>query len=304
MTGYHVKLRVVTDKGRIGTDGNHGRDVYLYHQIADTRCSDSSHVSIPKTRVRMRAISEAAQVIGVHIEPRQIKQFRRYLHLIQSRGKRQNLTALTSAEDIVEELFIRSFRVAVPAGGSVSTASWFSGRNVIDIGSGAGIPGLPLKILLPESKLTLLDSNAKKCAFMEHVIDDLGLQEAVVLNARAEVAAHDPQYRHTFDLAIARGLASLPVLLEYSLPFLKPGGVAVLPKGPDTSFVNAEIDDAAYATQLLGGGPAFIQQVECPGKSPIDNIVYYLKLADSDSIYPRRVGVPTKRPLIRGPASV
>ncbi len=246
----------------------------------------------------MESLIEAADTIGVQVDDATTECFRRYRELLIEWSSRTNLTAIKDPEAIVEQLFIRSFRIAVPAGGSVSTAGWFDGRRIIDIGSGAGIPGLPLKLIFPGADVTLVESNLKKCDFLEHVVTDLGLGGITVINQRAEDAAHSEGLRERYDLATARGVAKLPVLAEYTLPFLKPGGVAVLPKGPDVQAVRAESDDAAYAADEMGAAPAIIQPVAHPGTSPTDHIIYWLKIRSTADRYPRRVGVPSKRPLV------
>ena len=252
----------------------------------------------------MKSLVEAASSIGISIGEPQIERFRHYRDLLGEWGNRVNLTAVKDSEDVVEQLFIRSLRVAVPAGGSVSTAEWFAGRRIIDIGSGAGIPGLPLKLALPGAEITLLESNRKKCEFVEQVVAELGLEGVTVLNARAEDAAHDPVHREGYELATARAVSNLAVLAEYALPFLSLGGVAVLPKGPDLDSVRSEADDAAYAADEMGAAPAILQAVAHPGNSPTDHIVYWLKVQQTPDRYPRRAGVPSKRPLVAARAIV
>ena len=245
----------------------------------------------------MRTLIEAASTIGVNIDVRQVDQFRSYRDLLIDWQDRVNLTGIKDYSAIVEQLFIRSLRVAVPAGGNVSTSGWFDGRRVIDIGSGAGIPGIPLKIVLPGAEVTLLEANEKKCDFMRLVVDELGLESVNVVNGRAEDVAHFEQHRESYDLGTARGVAELSVLAEYVLPFVRLGGVAVLPKGPDLRSVNEESDVAGFAADEMGAAPAIIQPVAHPGTSPTDHIIYWLKVRPTATRYPRRVGVPSKRPL-------
>ncbi|MXZ02790.1 MAG: 16S rRNA (guanine(527)-N(7))-methyltransferase RsmG, partial [Chloroflexi bacterium] len=242
----------------------------------------------------MESLIKAAGAIGVQVDDATTERFRRYRELLIEWGSRTNLTAIKDPEAIVEQLFIRSFRVAVQAGGSVTTAGWFDGRRIIDIGSGAGIPGLPLKLILPEADVTLLEANRKKCDFMEHVVADLGLDGIEIINERAEIAAHFDNLRESYDLATARVVAKLPVLAEYTLPFLKQGGVAVLPKGPDPETVRSESDEAAYAADEMGAAPAIIQAVAHPGTSPTDHKVYRLKNRPTSARYPRPAGIPAK----------
>ena len=250
----------------------------------------------------MEGLIDAAGTIGIDIDGAQVDQFRRYCDLLIDWRRRVNLTAVKAPDAIVEQLFIRSFRIAVPAGGSVSTAGWFAGRRIIDIGSGAGIPGLPLKLVLPNAEVTLLEANRKKCDFMEHVIADLGLSGVSVLNLRAEDAAHLEDHRENYDLATARSVAKLSVLAEYVLPFVQLGGVAVLPKGPERDAVQAESEESSLAADMMGAAPAIIQPVAHPGTSPTDHIIYWLKVQSTPERYPRRPGIPAKRPIIAEPA--
>jgi 16S rRNA (guanine527-N7)-methyltransferase len=246
----------------------------------------------------MKSLIAAGSTIGVAVDETQIDRFRRYRELIVEWSRRTNLTAVKDSDAIVEQLFVRSLRVAIQAGGNLPTAEWFEGKRIIDIGSGAGIPGLPLKLMLPGAEVTLLESSRKKCDFIEHVVDELGLNGVAVVNARAEDAGRDSDHRESYDLATARGVAKLHVLAEYTLPFLKLGGVAVLPKGPDLAKVRSEVDHAVFAADEMGAAPAFIQPVAHPGNSPTDHIVYWLKVRPTPDRYPRRAGIPAKRPLI------
>ena len=245
----------------------------------------------------MDSLITAAGTIGVNTNKIQIEQFRLYRELLMEWGRRINLTSVKDPDEIIERLFIRSLRIAVQAGGSVATAEWFTGRQIIDVGSGAGIPGLPLKLVLPDAKVTLVESNRKKCDFIEHVVSELGLEGVTVLNYRAEDVAHDAVSREIYDLATARGVAHLSILAEYVLPFLRLGGVAVLPKGPNRTKVECEADEAAFAADELGAAPAIIQPVKHPGNSPTDHIVYWLKVRPTPDRYPRSAGIPAKRPL-------
>lgn len=245
----------------------------------------------------MESLIEAARTVGIEIDATQVERFERYRQLLIEWSSRMNLTAVKDPDEIVEELFIRSLRIAVPAGGNVSTAGWFDGRRLIDIGSGAGIPGLVLKLALPGVEVTLLESTRKKCDFIRHVTADLDLVGVNVLNARAEDAGHLNGHREQYDLATARGVAKLPVLAEYCLPFLSLGGVAVLPKGPDREAIKSETDGASHAAEVMGAAPAIIQPVAHPGRSATDHIVYWLKVQPTPDRYPRRPGIPTKRPI-------
>ena len=152
--------------------------------------------------------------------------------MIEEEAGRLNITGARGVERIREELIIRSLRMLASApGGFVSTAGWFDGRSVIDVGSGAGIPGIVLKIVYPDMRLALLDSSRKKCAFLERAAAELSLTDVEVINARAEEAAHSPRYRERFDLVVSRGVAALSELAELTLPFAVVGGTVISAKG-------------------------------------------------------------------------
>ena len=245
----------------------------------------------------MKSLVAAAGTIGVNIDDTQIERFRRYRELLVEWGRRVNLTAVKDPEAVVEQLFIRSFRIAVPAGGTVSTAGWFDGRRIIDIGSGAGIPGLPLKIILPAPRSLCWNPTVKSATSCGTSYRNSDFEGVTVLNSRAEDAGRLKDHRESYDLATARGVSKLPILAEYTLPFLKLGGVAVLPKGHDREAVQGEVEDASFAANELGAAPAIIQPVAHPGTSPMDHIIYWLKVQPTKDRYPRRPGIPAKRPL-------
>ena len=208
-----------------------------------------------------------------------------------------NLTSVKGANNVEQNLFIRSLRVAVPAGGNVSTAEWFSQKRLIDIGSGAGLPGIVLKIALPEAHVTLLEARAKRCRFMEKVIQQVALENIEVINARAEDLAHNPEYREQFQIATARAVAPLPTLAELVLPFVTLGGVAIIPKGPNKHTVQTEIQNSQAAARLMGATTAIVQQISYPGTSPTDHMIYWMKIRNTHSNYPRRSGIPAKKPI-------
>ncbi len=167
-----------------------------------------------------------------------------------------------------------------------------AGAVLIDVGSGAGFPGIPLKIARPDLAVTLLEAASRKAAFLELAAAEIGAVLSVV-EARAEQAARDPIWRERFDVAVARAVAPLPALCELVLPFLRRGGKAVLLKGPS---VTSEVDDGARASAMLGGGHPELMVSRLPGGAR-RVIVTIEKVAATPPDYPRRPGVPAKRPL-------
>ena len=243
----------------------------------------------------MDQLIKAANKLGRELTETQIDHFKRYGELIELRSKQFNLTGAKSWERIREELFIRSLRILSPAGGNVPTIEWFAGRKAIDVGTGAGIPGLVLKLAVPELEITLLDSIGKRTNFLSEVVSELELTGVEVVNGRAEEFGQDGAYREQYDLVVARAVASLPELAELTLPFLNIGGVAVLPK---SAGIEQELREAESAAEELGASPAITLTVDSPGSSPADQIVYWMKISSTPNQYPRRVGVPHQAPLL------
>jgi 16S rRNA (guanine527-N7)-methyltransferase len=165
---------------------------------------------------------------------------------------------------------------------------------VLDVGSGAGLPGLPLKILRPSLKLSLLEATAKKVAFLEHICQELGLRDVEIITGRAEEIAHQPAYREQFDFVLARAVASLATLVELTLPFVMVGGSLIAPKRGD---ITTEVSEAAYAVSRLGGRLREIKTVVLDELPEGNELVIIDKTSPTPPAYPRRPGRPAKRPL-------
>jgi 16S rRNA (guanine527-N7)-methyltransferase len=168
------------------------------------------------------------------------------------------------------------------------------GSPTIDIGSGGGFPGIPIKIVRPETELTLLESNGKKAAFLRDMTAELGVEGVLVVNDRAETVAHDQAHRERYALAMARAVAPLRVLLELSLPFLRIGGWLAAPKG---SGAQREVREAETALLTLGGEITDVRKLELDWPGPGPTLVLVRKVAGTPVKYPRRPGMPSKRPL-------
>lgn len=236
------------------------------------------------------------------------RKFARYFELIESANSRFNLTGVKGWERVRDELFIRSFNFLLPvAGGHVPAVEWFSGRRVLDVGTGAGIPGLVLKLAVPDASLTLLDSSQKKTAFLRDVVSDLGLDNVDVVTGRAEEVGHDPQHRESYDLVVSRGVAKLVELAELTLPFVLLGGAVAAAKGPR---VAEEIAEAEWAAEKLGAAPAVAMKIHGnsadsseSNATSTDTMVYWMKIGATPDEFPRRNGVPRSNPLIRQASS-
>jgi 16S rRNA (guanine527-N7)-methyltransferase len=224
---------------------------------------------------------------GLQLGERQLAQFETYVAELQHWNTQLNLTAVAGTHEIVTRHLLDSLSIATLWAGQAQPA------RLIDIGAGAGFPGVPLKILLPGMALTLVESVAKKAAFLEHLLRALGLADTSVLTARAEQLGHDPAQRERYDVATARAVAELRVLAEYCLPFVRVGGALVAPK---SAQVEDELAAAQPAIQLLGGRVATVQPVRIEGE-PTRVLVAITKESATPQRYPRAVGIPAKRPL-------
>lgn len=230
-------------------------------------------------------LAETANSWGFPLSAKQLDQFRWYAAELQRWNERINLTAITDLDGIAIRHFLDSLYCARVWGDTP--------RTLIDIGSGAGFPGLPLKILYPPLHLTLVESVGKKVTFLRHIVDLLGLEHVMVLDTRAEAVGRDTHHREAYDVATARGVAELRVVAEYCLPFIRLGGRFLAPKG---AAVADEITEAQPALEILGGRLLTVEQVSLPG---VDSrtLVVVIKIAPTPPKYPRTVGVPARRPL-------
>jgi 16S rRNA (guanine527-N7)-methyltransferase len=203
-------------------------------------------------------------------------------------NKRMNLTAIREPEQIQVKHFLDSLTCLCALNeGSLD--------RIIDVGTGAGFPGLPLKIVNPSMELTLIESVGKKADFCRHIVRVLGLEGVKVIQERAEVIGQKPNYRQQYDWAIARAVAIMPVLVEYLLPLVRVGGGMLAMKGESAP---AEAHDADHAIRLLGGHLRKLIPVTLPGVVEERYLVIIDKIAATPDAYPRRVGQPTKRPIL------
>ena len=233
----------------------------------------------------MDMLLNTARAWGLRLDQRQIEQFARYSAELRAWNTRVNLTAITDEEGIVARHFLDSLRCALSWGDAPSS--------LIDIGSGAGFPGLPLKILRPELRVALVESVGKKAAFLRHMITVLDLRDVTVLTARAETVGRDPQHREQYDVVTARAVAELATLAEYCLPLCRVYGRVLAPKGSD---IADEIARAHTAIERLGGRVIGVEPVVIPGVEP-RTLVVIAKVAPTPAAYPRAVGVPARRPI-------
>lgn len=235
----------------------------------------------------MSLLPDTARAWGWPLTTGQLAQFDQYRRLLQSWSAHTNLTAITETHAIDTRLFLDSLACATITGD-------LNDRRLIDVGTGAGFPGLPLKILFPRLRLTLVDSVGKKTAFLSALIAELQLADVVIWTERAEVLGQMPSQREQYDWAIGRAVAHLRTLVEYLLPLARVGGAILAPKGEQAAQEAAE---AQVASRLLGGGAPTLHPVDLPGLPAPHYLVHIPKVAPTPAAYPRRVGLPVKRPL-------
>lgn len=239
----------------------------------------------------MERLNVGAIKLGLQLSPRQLRQFYIYYQELVDWNKRVNLTRITGYEDVQIKHFLDSLTVSLAWQPSKANADF----RLIDVGTGAGMPGIPLKILLPNIKLVLLDSVAKKAAFLHHLKYQLGLDNVEIVVGRAEEIAHQAQYRENFDIVLSRGVAPLVTLVELTLPFCIIGGSLIAQK---KGAIDREISQASKAISLLGGRLREVKRVNLEEFTDERQLVVIDKVLPTPQLYPRRPGVPAKRPLL------
>ncbi len=233
--------------------------------------------------------AQSAALFDVPLSAAQEAQFAAYERELVAWNAHTNLTAIVDPDGVRVRHFLDSLSI-------VKVLRPYAGLRAIDIGTGAGFPGLPLSIVYPELHMTLMEATGKKIAFLEHVIHTLGLPNVRTLHARAEDAGHMPDQRAAYDLVLARAVARLPGLVEYMLPLAREGGRCIAMKGSTTAA--AEIRDAGKALAVLGGRVAAVEAVQLPDVTETHMLVVIEKTGRTPAPYPRKPGIPTRKPLI------
>ena len=232
-------------------------------------------------------IRETQDLLGFTLSAEQLAAFETYRRELEAWNTRANLTAIRDPEEVRRKHFLDSLSCLLVMEGTPM------GR-VVDVGSGAGFPGLPLKIVQPDIHLTLIESVTKKTAFLEHIVQVLDLGGVEVLTLRAEEAGRMPEHRESYDCALARAVAPMAALAEYLLPLVKVGGRMLAQKGESGP---RELEEAREAIRVLGGKPGEVFPVNIPGVEERRYLVVVEKVGETPEKYPRRVGIPGKRPL-------
>ena len=236
----------------------------------------------------MEKLAQDAQTLfNIYLTERQMMSLAAYERELLEWNKKFNLTAIRDSESIRTKHFLDSFSCVLAWKTSVP-------HQLIDVGTGAGFPGIPLKILYPNLKLTLVESVGKKAVFCEHIVQVLGLEQVEVIQARAEDLGQNPRHREKYDWAIARAVANLHVLSEYLIPLVRLGGGMLAQKGESGP---AEAQSAEEAMKLLGGKFKQLIPVHLPSVAEDRYLVVVEKIAATPPKYPRKPGIPMKQPL-------
>ncbi len=252
----------------------------------------------------MEILREGARLLGLSLGPQQLAKFETYYRELTAWNARFNLTAITGYQEVQRRHFLDSLCcvLAFPQEGTAETIPdtvpiqrGGLGLRCLDVGTGAGFPGLPLKILLPDMRLTLLESVGKKVTFLQHMVRTLQLSGVEIIQGRAEEVAHQPEHRECYDVVLARAVAHLSVLSEYCLPFCRLGGRLIAPKGEGAK---QEVQEAQGALTILGGRLVSVKRLMLPDLGGNEHyLVVVDKVSRTPERYPRRTGLPAKRPL-------
>lgn len=232
-----------------------------------------------------KKMKESLKELNIELSEKQLKQFYDYMNILIEWNKIMNLTNITEPSEVVQKHFVDSLT-------ALKTIK--EDDCIIDVGTGAGFPGIPIKIAFPETRVTLLDSLNKRIKFLEEVINKLELKNIETIHGRAEELAHNKEHREKYDKAIARAVAPLNVLSEYLLPFVKKGGYAICMKGIKGK---EEAENGENAIKILGGEIINIREFNLPNTDMERTIIEIKKIKNTEKKYPRKAGTPTKMPL-------
>lgn len=234
-----------------------------------------------------KILLEGCQEIGISLDDKQVNLFLTYLDFLQKKNQEMNLTAIKEEEEIVVKHFLDSLL-------AVQALKLMPGVSLIDIGTGAGFPGVPLKIFFPQLKLTLLDSLRKRINFLEDLCQLLGFTDVSFIHGRAEDFGRQKSYREKYNYVVSRAVAELNILAEYCLPLVKVGGHFLALKGP---LASEEINKSYHALEVLGGDLEEIVSCSLPLREDKRNLVLIKKNKSTPKLYPRKAGTPSKNPL-------
>lgn len=232
-----------------------------------------------------KELTKSAMQFGVSLSEKQQCQFYQYMRLLLEWNEKMNLTAITEPKEVLTKHFIDS----------LSIVPYIKEKeNILDIGTGAGFPGIPLKIVLPQNSFTLLDSLNKRICFLQEIIEQLKLEKIEVIHGRAEEFCKEER-REKYNLVVSRAVAKLNVLLEYMLPFTKVGGRCICMKA---SEITEELEEAKKAIEILGGTIEKVEEITLENMDIKRKIVIIKKIRQTPKRYPRKAGTPSKDPII------
>ncbi|MBQ6820449.1 MAG: 16S rRNA (guanine(527)-N(7))-methyltransferase RsmG [Clostridium sp.] len=232
-------------------------------------------------------MKEASSEVGIDLTENQYNQFITYMKLLQEWNEKINLTAITEDEDVVKKHFIDCIK-------AFKSDAVKNAKTIIDVGTGAGFPGLPIAIMNPNVNVTLLDSLNKRINFLNNVVEKLELKNVVTIHSRAEDGARKNELREQFDVATSRAVANMAVLSEFCLPYVKVNGYFVALKGP---AIENEISEGTKAISTLGGELKNIIEVNIEESDLKHNIVEIKKINKCSKTYPRKAGTINKKPI-------
>lgn len=238
----------------------------------------------------IKTFEEDLGEFNIVLNEHQLDGFVRYYELLIEWNSFMNLTAITNQEDIFKKHFLDSLSII-----KAFPNLYHSSNSLIDIGTGAGFPGIPIKIVFPDLKITLIDSLNKRVQFLNKVIDELQLENISALHGRAEDYARDDEFRELFDLCVSRAVANLSTLSEYCLPFVKRNGYFVSYK---SEKISEEFENARKAIELLGGSYERQVEFELPNSNIYRKLFIIKKEKNTPSKYPRKAGLPVKKPIL------
>lgn len=224
-------------------------------------------------------------IFNIELNEEKLNKFEIYLNELIENNKHFNLTRIVDEKDVLEKHFLDSL---------IINKYINSNDKVIDIGSGAGFPGIPLKIFLDNINILMVDSVNKKVDFINKIISELKLENALAIHERAEDLAHNINYREKYDVAVSRAVANMSTLAEYLIPFVKIGGKIIYIKGPN---IKDELNNSKNAINILGGKIEYIYEYKLPNLEQIYNIIVIKKVKSTNIKYPRKAGIPNNSPI-------
>ena len=238
-------------------------------------------------------LTDGCKKLGLELDELKTEKLYRYYELVVEKNKLMNLTAITEEDEFISKHFVDSLSI-IKAPDLKDELAQAKGIILIDVGTGAGFPGMVLKIVFPSLKITLFDSLKKRLNFLDEVIAELELKDIETLHGRAEDYGNNKLYREKYDICVSRAVANMSALSEYCLPFVKPDGLFVAYKSGGS---HSEIREASKAIKILGGNTEDIQDFMLPDSDIERSIVSVRKIKKTPAQYPRKAGTPAKEPI-------